>query len=65
MTDSSIVSLKSPTEDALGEILKQGAIDLLAQAIRTEISGLLERYTHLIANSPPVTSVPSRLVGWI
>jgi len=47
MTDSNIVSLKSPTEDALGELLKQGATDLLAQAIRAEISGMLERYAHL------------------
>jgi len=47
MTDSNIVSLKSPTEDALGELLKQGATDLLAQAIRAEISEMLERYAHL------------------
>jgi len=47
MTDNSIVQLKSPTEDALGELLKQGATDLLAQAIRMEVSELLERYAHL------------------
>ena len=47
MTDSNIVSLKSPTEDALGDLLKQGAADLLAQAIRAEITGMLERYAHL------------------
>lgn len=50
MTDSNIISLKSPTEDALGELLKQGATELLAQAIRTEISGMLERYAHLTVN---------------
>ena len=50
MADSNIISLKSPTEDALGELLKQGATDLLAQAIRAEISGMLEYYAYLTVN---------------
>jgi transposase-like protein len=47
MTESSIVPLKLPTEDALGELLKQGAQDLLAKAIDAEVQALLASYCHL------------------
>lgn len=47
MTDSNIVQLKSPSEDVLGELLKQGARDLLAKAIGVEITQMLEGYESL------------------
>ena len=33
MNESNVVELKAPSEDALGELLKEGARQLLAQAI--------------------------------
>lgn len=33
MTDSNVVELKAPTQDALGDLLKVGARQLLAQAV--------------------------------
>ncbi len=47
MTESNIVPLKLPTEDSLGELLKQGAQDLLAKAIESEVQALLISYCHL------------------
>lgn len=47
MTDNNIVQLKSPSEDALGELLKQGARDLLARAIGVEIASMLDEYKNL------------------
>lgn len=44
MTDNNIVQLKSPTVDALSELLKQGAQDLLAKAIEAEVADLLACY---------------------
>ena len=44
MSDSNIVELKSPPADALGELLKQGAQQLLARAIEAELAELQERY---------------------
>lgn len=48
MTDSNIVPIKAPTENALEELLKRGARDLLATAIEAEVSGLLESYRDLV-----------------
>ncbi len=45
MTNSNIVELKSPLTDALGELLKQGAQQLLAKAIEAELAELLERFS--------------------
>ncbi len=39
MADSNIVPIKAPTENALEELLKRGARDLLAAAIEAEVSG--------------------------
>jgi transposase-like protein len=47
MTHSTVVELKSPTSDALGELLKQGAQQLLAQAIEAELQALLTRYADV------------------
>jgi len=44
MDNSNIVELKSPSADALGELLKQGAQQLLAKAIEAELTELLESY---------------------
>jgi putative transposase len=44
MTHSNVVELKSPTTDALGELLKRGAQQLLVQAIEVELAELLARY---------------------
>ena len=41
MTDSNVVELKSATGDALGELLKEGARQLLAQAVEAELAELL------------------------
>jgi len=41
MTDSNLVQLKTPTEDALGELLKQATQQLLARAIGAEVDDLL------------------------
>ena len=41
MTDSNVVELKSATGDALGELLKEGARKLLAQAVEAELAELL------------------------
>lgn len=46
MRDSNIVSLKSPTEDALGGLLKQGAQQLLAKAIEAETAAMLAQYSE-------------------
>ena len=39
MNESNVVELKAPAEDALGELLKEGARQLLAQAIEAEKVG--------------------------
>lgn len=41
MTDSNVVELKAPTQDALGDLLKAGARQLLAQAVEAELAELL------------------------
>ena len=50
MSDSNIVQVHAPVEDVLGNLLKRGAEQLLAQAIEAEIAGLLERYSSLTAD---------------
>ena len=45
MTDSNIVPIKAPIENALEELLKRGARDLLAAAIEAEVSGLINVYS--------------------
>jgi len=47
MTDSNIVPIKAPTENALEELLKRGARDLLAAAIEAEVLGLLDNHQDL------------------
>lgn len=55
MTDSNIVQLKSPTEDALGELLKRGAQQLLGKAIEAELAELLAQYkSEIIGNKQAV-----------
>lgn len=44
MTDSTVIQLNSPAEDALQEVLKKGAQQLLAQAVEVELLSLLSRY---------------------
>ena len=44
MTDSNVVELKAPTQDALGELLKVGARQLLAQAVEAELAELLAQH---------------------
>ena len=44
MTDSNLVQLKTPMEDALGELLKHGAQQFLAKAIEAEVDELLLQY---------------------
>ena len=49
MTDSTVLAFRQPGEiaDPLTEILRQGARELLAQAIEAEVSAHLEAHTHL------------------
>lgn len=44
MTDTTVSQIKSPVEDALTEVLKRGAEELLAKAVEAEVTRLLERY---------------------
>jgi len=44
LTDSNLVQLKTPTEDALVELLKQATQQLLARAIEAEVDDLLTEY---------------------
>lgn len=47
MKDNNIVSLKTPLENPLEALLKQGARDLLSAAIEAEVGSLIEQYAHL------------------
>lgn len=49
MTDTTVLAFRQPGEivDPLTEILRQGARELLAQAIEAEVSAHLEAHTHL------------------
>ena len=44
MNESHVVELKAPAGDALSELLKEGARQLLAQAIEAEVAELLAQY---------------------
>lgn len=49
MTDSTIISLNKPEQDPLNALLKQGAQQLLAKAIESELADLLTQYSeHLV-----------------
>ena len=43
MNESHVVELKAPPGDALSELLREGARQLLAQAIEAEVADLLTR----------------------
>jgi len=47
MKDNNIVSLKTPIENPLETLLKQGASDLLSAAIAAEVGSLLQQYEDL------------------
>ncbi len=46
MNDSNVVALRSPTGDALGELLKEGARQFLVQAIEAELAEMLAGYAN-------------------
>ena len=50
MNESNVVELKAPAEDALGDLLKEGARQLLAQAIEAEVAELLIQYADQTVN---------------
>ena len=54
MNDSNVVELRSPTGDALGELLKDGARQLLGQAIEAELAELLARHGEHTADGKQV-----------
>ena len=55
MSDSNVIPLKSPATDSLSEILKQGAQQLLKQAIEAEVSELLAQYAdHKVGDKQAV-----------
>lgn len=43
MTDSKVISLNKPEQDPLNALLKQGAQQLLAKAIESELGNLVSR----------------------
>lgn len=47
MTDSNVIQIKTPAADALNEVLKQGARQLLAKAVEAELAELLSQYADL------------------
>jgi putative transposase len=50
MKNNNVVSLKQPEEssaDALTELLRNGAKNLIAQAVDAELQELLNQYSHL------------------
>lgn len=47
MTDNKVVSLHTPAEDVLSELLKTGARQLLAQAVQAELNELLVKHSDL------------------
>ena len=47
MTDNNVISLASPATDSLNEVLKQGAQQLLSQAIEAEVQSLLAGFAEL------------------
>lgn len=47
MTDTTVSQINSPIEDALTEVLKRGAEELLAKAVEAEVARLLNRYRDL------------------
>ena len=47
MTDTTVSQINSPIEDALTEVLKRGAEELLAKAVEAEVARLLNRYQDL------------------
>ena len=47
MSNDKIVSLHTPAQDVLSELLKTGATQLLAQAIQAELSELLDSYNDV------------------
>lgn len=47
MTDTTVSQINSPIEDALTEVLKRGAQELLAKAVEAEVARLLNRYRDL------------------
>ncbi len=44
MTNSNVIELKSPSNNVLGELLKEGARQLLAKAVEAELAELLEQH---------------------
>ena len=47
MSNDKVVPLNTPAEDVLGELLKKGAKQLLAQAVQAELNELLDRHKDL------------------
>ncbi len=61
MTDSTVLAFRQPGEiaDPLTEILRQGARELLAQAIEAEVCAHLEAHIHLKDRpGPPADRTP-------
>jgi len=66
MTDNNIIPLKSPTTDALGELLKQGAQELLMTAIEAEVVELIASYSAMTVDGKKAVvrngSLPERTI---
>ena len=49
MTDNTVVSLNTP-QDPLTELIRQGARDLIAQAVEAELQQLLAQYQNMMVD---------------
>ncbi|MBM5183063.1 IS256 family transposase, partial [Vibrio parahaemolyticus] len=49
MTDNTVVSLNTP-QDPLTELIRQGARDLIAQAVEAELQQLLAQHQNVMVD---------------
>ncbi|WP_188048270.1 hypothetical protein [Vibrio vulnificus] len=57
MTDNTVVSLNTP-QDPLTELIRQGARDLIAQAVEAELQQLLAILSNLLVVCKEPLSIP-------
>ncbi|MCF6226839.1 MAG: hypothetical protein L3J22_11150 [Xanthomonadales bacterium] len=62
MKDNNSVSLKTPLENPLEALLKQGARDLLSAAIDTVLVSLLEQFNYLMQAGGTHGYLPERSI---
>ena len=58
MTDSHVIQIKTPEADALNELLKQGAQQLLAKAVEAELRDSSPPFSHHPVATPAAQPAP-------